>query len=247
MKEEDFDDLIHQAFARAEKQKMSKIQEKNGRKDCLSDETICYYVESFLSDTEREKVEEHLFDCPFCLESIIDVVKSEELEKVEISKEREKAKSRIKTKTGVGEVIDTVKKPLKISLAWIEGHLTLKETNAKFIPYWNDLKPVLVRGDSNKKALSLPPFLKTYGDYKVKVRVIEEEEGNCAIQLKVFPMSEKKEGARIKVELMKAGRIHRSFLLEKDGLLFQGISPGDYMINIRDGEHLMADISIKIK
>ena len=104
-----------------------------------------------------------------------------------------------------------------------------------------------MRGGSNKKALSLPPFSKTYGDYKVKVRVIEEEEGKCAIQLKVFPLSEKMEGARIKAELMKAGRIHRSFLLKNDTLLFQGILPGKYVINIRDGKRLMADISLKIK
>jgi hypothetical protein len=204
-------------------------------------------LESLLSEDERERVQEHLFDCPFCLESVIDVVKSEALEKTEISKGMEKTESKIKAKAGFGDVKDAVIKPLRISLAWIGGHLTLKETDAEFIPFWNDLKPILVRGGSDKKTLSLPPFSKTCGDFKVMVRVIEEEEGRCAIQFRIFPLSEKKEGTKIKVELVKAGRMLRSFLLENDTLLFQGISPGEYLIHIRDGEHLVGDISIKIK
>jgi len=246
MKEGDFDDIIYRAFARAEKQRLSKRHERDGGKDCLSDETICYYLESLLSDAEREKVEEHLFDCPFCLEAVIDVCKSEELERAEILREMEKKESKIKAKTALGEVMDAVIKPLKISLAWVGGHLTVKETDAEFIPFWNDLKPVLVRGGSNKKALSIPPFSKTYGDYKVKARILEEEEGKCAVQLKVFPLSEKREGARIKAELWKADRIQRSFPLVNDAILFQGISCGDYIIKIWESGHLIAEIAIKI-
>lgn len=247
MKKENFDDLIYQAFARDEKQKTGKVHEQDHSQDCLSDETICLYLESLLSDAERDRVQEHLCECSFCLESVIDVVKAEALEKTEISQEREETESRIKAKAGFGEVTEAIIKPLQISLAWIGGHLILKETDAEFIPFWNDLKPILVRGGSDKKTLSLPPFSKTCGDFKVMVCIIKEEEGKCAIQFRVFPLSEKKEGVRIKVELVKEGRMLRSFLLENDTLLFQGISPGEYLIHIRDGEHLLGDISIKIK
>lgn len=247
MKKENFENIIFQALARAEKQRAGKIDKMARRKDCLSDETICYYVESLLSNAEREKAEEHLFECPFCLESVIDVVKSKELEQLETSEAIEKKESNIKAQAGLGEVIDGVIKPLKICLAWVGEHLTLKETEAEYIPFWNDLKPVLVRGGSNKKALSLPTFSKTYGNYKVKVRVTEEAERRCGIQLKVFLLSEKKEGVRIKAELLKEGRILRSFFLEKDSIQFQGILPGDYMINIWDGKRFIADIAIKIK
>ena len=247
MKEENFDELIYQAFARQEKQKKGKGHDRDNLKECLSDETISHYLESLLSDAERDRVQEHLLNCPFCLQLVMDIVKSEALEQQEISKVRERMESELKAKKGFGRVMGAVIKPLQISLAWVEGHLTLKETDGEFIPFWNELRPVLVRGGSNQKALSLPPFSKTYREYKVKVRVIEEEEGKCAIQCEVVPLSEKKEGSRIKFELMKAGRVLRSFLLENDSLLFQGISAGEYIINIRDGEQLIGDISIKIK
>lgn len=247
MKEENFDDLIYQAFAREEKQRMGKGHDRDSRQGCLSDETISHYLESLLSDAERDRVQEHLFNCPFCLQLVIDVVKSEALEQQEMSKVWERMESERTAKTGFGKVMGAVINPLQISLAWVGGHLTLKETDAEFIPFWNELRPVLVRGGSNKKTLSLPPFSKTFEDYKVKVRVMEEEEGKCAIQCEVVPLAEKKEPSRIKFELMKAGRMLRSFLLENDSLLFQGISTGEYTINIRDEEQLIGDISVKIK
>jgi hypothetical protein len=247
MKDKNFDDLMYQAFAREEKKRMGTDHDRHSRQQCLSDETISLYLESLLSDAERDRVEEHLFNCALCLQLVIDVVKSEALEQKEISKIRERTVSERTAKTGLGEVMDTVIKPLKISLAWVGGHLTLRETDAQFISFWNELRPVLVRGGSNKKALSLPPFSKTFEDYRVKVRVMEEGVGKCDIQCEIIPLSEKKDRPRIKVELMKTGRMLRSFLLENDSLLFQGISTGEYMINIRDGKHLIGDIFIKIE
>jgi len=247
MKEKNFDDMIYQAFARGEKKRGDTGHDRDSRQECLSDETISHYLESLLPDAERDRVQEHLLKCTSCLHLVIDVVKSEALEQEEISKVRERMEPALTATKGFGKVLEGVIKPLRISLAWVGGHLTLTKTDAECIPFWNDLRPVLVRGGSNKKTLSLPPFSKTYEDYKVKVRVMEEEEGKCAIQCEVFPLSEKKEGARIRVELMKAGRMLRSSPLENDPLQFQGIPAGEYMINIRDDEQSIGDISIKIE
>ncbi|MGA1841521.1 MAG: zf-HC2 domain-containing protein [bacterium] len=247
MKEENFDDLMYQAFAKEEKQRTGTDHDRDDRKGCLSDEQISHYLESLLSDAERDRVQEHLFDCPFCLQLVIDVVKSEALEQREISKARERMESVLPAKTGLDEIKDAVIKPLKISLAWIGGQLRLKETDAMFMPFWNELRPVLVRGGSPKKALSLPPFSKTFEDYKVRIRVMEEEEGKCTIQCEIFPLTETKERPRIKVELMKSGRMLRSFLLENDSLMFQGIPPGEYILNIRDEGRSIGDVSIEIK
>jgi hypothetical protein len=175
------------------------------------------------------------------------VVKSEELEREEISRARKRMESAHPVKTSLGEVTDAIIKPLKISLAWVGGHLRLKETDAMFMPFWNELRPVLVRGGSQKKSLSLPPFSKTFERYKVRVRVMEEEEGKCAIQCEVIPLDEAQKSPRIKVGLMKSGRMLRSFVLENDSLLFQGIPPGEYIINIRDEGQSIGDVSIKIK
>lgn len=247
MKEENFDDLMYQAFARGEKQRMEKDHDRNSRQGCLSDEQISHYLDSILPDAERDRVQEHLFDCPFCLQLVIDVVKSEALEKQEISRARERMESAHPAKTVLGEIKEAVMKPLKISLAWVGGHLRLKETDAMFMPFWNELRPVLVRGGSPKKALSLPPFSKAFEDYKVRIRVMEEEEGKCAIQCEIVSLTETKERPRIKVELMKSDRMLRSFLLENDSVLFQGIPPGEYIINIRDEGRLIGNVSIRIK
>lgn len=245
MKDEDFKNLMRQTFTRIEKQKMSKGNEEDRSQDCLSEETICNYVDSNLSEAELDKVEGHLFHCPSCLEFVIDIIKVKELAHKEIPGKLENTELRIKER--LIQVIKTFSKLVSISLAWVEGHLTLKDTNATYLPCGKELKPLLSRDVSNKEVPSLPFFSKTFEDYKIDLWIIEEEEEKCGIQCKVFPVSEKKQGTSIKVELVKAEKTLRSFLLENDTFILQGISPGEYNIYISDGKHLIANISIDIE
>ncbi|MBN2373875.1 zf-HC2 domain-containing protein [bacterium] len=246
MKDKIFEDLMYHAFAREEKKRGDTGHDKDSSNSCLSDETVSLYLESRLPDAENERVQEHLLKCSSCLRLVIDVVESEAMEKAEISRVREGMEPVVTEKKGLGNFLDAVIEPLRISLAWAGGHLTLIKTDAEYIPFWNGLIPALVRGGSDKKALSLPPFLKTYKDCRIRVRVMEEEEGRCAIQCEVFPLSEKKEGKRIRVELMRSGRLLRSSTFENNPLQFQGIPSGDYTIGIRDGGQIIGDVSIKI-
>jgi len=163
MKDKKFDNLMRQSFAWMEKQKETKVQKEGSQRECLSEETVCDYLGSKLSDTELERVEKHLSLCPKCRRLVTTVV---ELEKGE----KEEAVSAIKAK--IGAVAET----LKISLAWIQGHLSIKETNSESFPFWNVLQPVLARGDTQHKddlqqtSPTLPSFSKTFQGHKIVVR-----------------------------------------------------------------------------
>ncbi len=245
MNEEYFNNIIRQVLAHMKKKKMSKAQKEYERQDCLSEETICDYLKHTLSFKERDRVEGHLSVCPFCRKLIICEMDSGHLE--EPSGEWTKERLREKVTTRLGEIMTTVAEPLKISLAWIEGHLKLKGTNADYLPFWEGLKPVLVRGGSKKKEILIPPIYKNFKDYKVKVRVIEEKEGRCQIRCHVSPLSEKKEVSKIKVELMEEERLICAYPLKDDEAVFKGISLGKYTIKIREGESPEAKLFIEIK
>ncbi len=244
MNEEYFNNIIRQVLAHMKKKKMSKAQKEYERQDCLSEETICDYLKHNLSVKESDRVEGHLSHCPFCRKLIISEMDSGHLE--EPTEEWAKKGLREKVTPKLGEIMTTIAEPLKISLAWIEDHLKLKGTNADYLPFWEGLKPALVRGGSKKKEILIPPIHKKFKNYKVKVKVIEEKEGRCQIGCHVSPLSEKKEVSKIKVELIEEERLICAYPLKNAEAVFKGISPGKYTINIREGESLEAELFIEI-
>lgn len=46
---------------------------------CLSDESLAAFVDNLLSDSEKEKLEEHLSRCPSCVKKLIDIKESVEI------------------------------------------------------------------------------------------------------------------------------------------------------------------------
>lgn len=224
MKDKDFYNLIRQAFSRIEGKK---------REECLSEETVCDYLESQLSASELNKAENHLSLCSRCRKLVTTLIK------LQNTKEAESIGT-IKAK------IDTVTETLKISLAWIRGHLKVKETNAEGLPFWNALQPALVRGDHKQTVPSLPPFSKTFKEYKVVVQAGEEEKGKCEIRCRISSLTKKCLSSRIRVDLIQAQRTLCSYPLENDMVLFSGIEPGDYKIKIREGDRALALLSLDI-
>ena len=233
MKDKKFDNLMRQAFSWMEKQKETKIKREDYRRECLSEETICDYLQSCLSASELDKVENHLSLCYQCRRLVSTVVHLEKREKAE-------ADSIIKEKIGAAA------ESLKICLTWIQGHLKLTETNAESSPFWNVLQPALVRGDFQQDSPSLPPFSKTFKEYKVVVQVGEEEKGKCEVRCRLSPLANKSLGPGIRVDLLQAERTLSSYPLENDTVLFNGIEPGEYKMRIREADRELALLALDI-
>jgi hypothetical protein len=141
--------------------------------------------------------------------------------------------------------VEEASESLKISLRWIQDHLGLKDTNAQSFPFWSALNPVLVRGEK-QAGTPLPPFSKTFKEFKIIVRVREEEEGRCEIKCQISPLSKEAINPRIRADLLQAERIVSSYPLRDDSFLFKGIEPGRYEIKIREGERQLANLSIDV-
>ena len=244
MNEEYLNNIIRQVLAHLKKKKMIKAQKENERRDCLSEENICDYMNHNLSAKETDRVEGHLSQCPFCRKLIISEMDSVQLE--EPLEEWAKKGFREKAAPKLGKFMATVTEPLKISLSWIDGRIKLKGTNADYLPFWEGLKPILVRGGSKKNDILIPSIYKTFKNYKVTVKVIEEKERTCQIICRVSPLSERKGLSKIKAELMEEERLLCAYPLKKNEAVFKGISSGKYTINIREGESLEAELRIDI-
>jgi hypothetical protein len=233
MKNERLDNFIQKALAWMDREKKSKARPEDFRKDCLSEETLCDYLGNRLTPSDKEKAEKHLSFCSNCRRVLTTVV---DLESSEFVKSREKVKL----------TMEEFSEGLKISLKWIGDHLTLKDTNAKSFPFWNALNPVLVRGDQQHEMPSLPPFSKTFKEFKIIVRVREEEKGRCELECQISPLAKLKVRSRVRAELLQAERIIFSYPLEKDSFKFNGIEPGKYEIRIRKNNNILAHIAINV-
>ena len=232
MKNKDIETLVREFFTRMKKTGVN--QAGIDKLECISAESICDYLEDQLSTAEKKKVEKHLSLCFFCRKMVTRLATSESPSKKGV---RERIKSKVEK--GVEKV--------KISIGWIKGHLVLKDTDADYLPFWNELKPVLVRSGSQKKPPSLPSFFKTFEHFEVRVQIIEEEGNKCEIQCRIFPLSEGKKGTNILVDLVEEGRILYSFPLEENTVIFHGVLPGDYNIEIKEKDQLLGELSISIK
>jgi hypothetical protein len=225
MEEKKFDKLMKDAFAWMEAQRGEDKDLKGEVKaeGCPSEETISDYLASRLPAAEKNTAEEHFSHCSECRRLLVTLVK-------------------------VGdEGKESLKEILAISLAWIKDRLILLETNADPLPFQNNPVPVLARGSSSQpETCSLSSFSKTIRNYRVTAHV-EGDEGICELHLEVSPPAGQRLGSRIKVDLVQADRVFRSYPLEEGTVLIGGISPGEYEIRVREGENLIAPLLLNIR
>lgn len=233
MNKKGIDHLIKCALSWIENQKKTKERVEDIKKGCPAEEALSEYIENHLNANEKEKVEKHLALCSDCRAVVENIVKLRDEEPI-------RSESLIKAK--IGEVSES----LKISLNWIQGHLGLKDTNAQSLPFWSALNPVLVRGENQSGTLGLPPFSKVFKEFKIFVRIKEEEEGKCEIKCQISSLSKQAISPRIRADLVQAERTLSSYPLQDDSFLFQGIEPGKYEIKIREDERQLAHLSIDV-
>lgn len=216
-------DLIKQAFLNIELKYKEKKERAEGVKECLSEEKLSEYLESRLTQSERDLVEKHLSVCSSCKELLIIAVEAEEAEK-------EEAKREIKN-TRKANFLKYVE-PIKIDLAWIGEHLKLINTNADYIPFWDTFKLSLLRSTSKDTITSIPILSKTYKDYILSVQLIEQKEEKCNILCQISSLSEIKPEIKIKADLMQEDLIISSYTFQKGTVVFSNITPGEYKIKV---------------
>ena len=257
IKDENFDQLMRNAFShRGEESCKGKDQEKYGGEVCLSEETIADYLVSRLPSPERERAEEHFFLCQACRKLLTVLVKVKGLEKGESNSHEVQSHLNEMEEREILACTKSVSEILKISLAWVQGHLKLKETNMdSLLIFPNNLKPIMVRGDLRQPETKLPPLSRIVHGYKIIAQVEKEmelgrereKEKRCALRCEISPLVGKQLGPRIKVDLLQADRILCSYPLKDDMVHLQGIAPGEYEMRIRQGEHLIALLSLDIE
>ncbi len=220
MKDKEFGNILRFVFNRIEEKKKAGIQPEGMRQECPSEETIFLYLESGLNKKERGLIEKHLSMCRFC-KNIIDIAGEYEV----TEKESKYLKEYIKGK------IQTFIEPIKISLAWVEGHLRLLETDADYIPFWNSIKPVVLRDDSEGIASLVPPLSKSTKEYTVSLEIIEKEDKTCDIHCHILPLAKKKIKGKIRADICEADRFS-SYPFKENQVIIPNISPGHYDIKI---------------
>ncbi len=231
--------LIKKVFAKLDNRNRAGLKKNLSMSECLPEEVLCDYLESNLSDRERNNVERHLVYCPYCQDILISTVKLELEEKAVKEKVKEK-------------IADLVK-PVNISIAWVKGHLRLIETGADYPKFWDALIPVMVRNSNMDKAATLPPLLVDSGGYSLYLQIVEQQMQRCKLQCRYFPGAKSKPGLKMHADLIEEGKVIISYPFKEETVYFNNITPGRYELRIYEirikaaGIHTIAIFPINIE
>ena len=246
MKEELIINLIKKAIANPDIRNRARANENQPGSDCPPEEILCGYLESNLSDKEKNKVEQHLIYCSYCQDILISTAALE----LEEKKVQERA-----TETAKGKIANLIE-PIKISIAWVKGHLQLIETDAEYPGFWEALVPVMVRNGSQNRAPELPPLFIDSGGYSIYIQIFEEETNRCSIQCRCFrvtrSISKSMSGLKMHADLIEEGKVLLSHPFKEATVYIKDITPGRYElkiyeIQIKAGTHPIAAFPISIE
>lgn len=238
MKKELLNNLIKKAFVKLINRNRARINENQLRSECLSEEILCDYLKSNLSDRERNSIERHLIYCPFCQDILISTV--------ELELEEKRVKEKVKEKA-----TDLIE-PVRIIIAWTKGHLRLLETDADHPKFWDALLPVMLRNNTQDKVPALPPLLVDSGDYSLYLQIVEQKEQRCKIQCRYFSGAKVKPGSKMHADLIEEGKVLLSSPFKEKTVYFNNITPGRYElriyeIQIKVGTNTIATFPISIE
>ncbi|MGA1868347.1 MAG: anti-sigma factor family protein [bacterium] len=229
-------------------------------KECPREDLLLHYVKGEIGDMEREKMEEHLFACPECLESlkVIRMIQQAQESPHEMPAHLFKKARAILHNELAGSASEYAQKLviLKLSLIWdqvLNKIIQLKSDAAgMIIASRPEFQPVRkVSKDSKENALNFP--LK---------RAIEINEGTIHLEIDV---SDKKGYLTLKTSLhiragqiqlkvssvrailYKSGRMCSSVHLNKRGeAIFSRIKEGPYSFELRIGEKSLGVIEVSV-
>lgn len=223
---------------------MNDIQYKPDRSECPNEILISRYVLHQCSPKERREIEAHLIKCSLCRYEVVSLTETQP----EIQDDKKwgdvperilkKGMELIKRKQGSQSA------PLEICLRFIHNKWNIIRHTGILTP-----QPILaVRGETPLQIDKVSTLVKEFNEYRVEAEIKGNKEGTLDLKIRVKKSEEGSLLAKVDFSLRDQKR-HR--ILEestRDGMIcFEGISPGDYSVNIRHLGQVVGEISINLE
>ncbi len=214
--------------------------------NCLDDKMLSHYIDGVLKKTDKEKVEQHILECNYCLDLILLHKKASEDEAYEAVPDvpriwMERAKNLVTEKLKDARVglFDIV---LKFAKETVE---VIKNTGNLSISY--GAVPVPVRGEKKILPANLVTLSKTFSNIQsdLEVEKVAEDIVNMKVMTKDVESCEPVKGLRISI--FNPHREIASHITENGEVCFEGLRFGEYIVKINRPDKEIGQISLNIK
>jgi|GEM_PF-1042754 len=205
-------------------------------KPCPDEETLVDYIEGRLSEEDRSQVEEHLSDCPICLESFV------------VTQSMLRERDRFESVAVPTEVTETAVNLVSGQKTLSPGYLMEKAKrsiaglgsdmlNRLGVRPWARWQFAPIRGSKTVTSEDLVSLKVPIGEIETEIEIEKTAPGKALIRVRMDRAA--KLGKGIRVTLKRGEREMASDLLDRDCLLFEDIPFGHYSISlIKDGVKL---------
>ncbi len=210
---------------------------------CPGSEILSQYIDDVLNINEKERIEHHLTECEYCLDTVL---LHHKLKEPELSPdapgvwiERAKNLFTVQENEAGNSLYDIILKCVKETIEVIKnpGNLTISYETI----------PVPVRSDKEILSANLITLGKTFDDVESEVEVekIGESYVNMKIMIKDIRYGNPVEGLRI--SLFNPHREIASYVARNGEACFEGLRLGEYVIKITKVSKKIGQISLNIK
>lgn len=203
---------------------------------CPGEEKLVDYIEGRLSEQDRSQVEEHLADCPICLEGFVvmnSMVRDKDrFESDPVPTEVTEAAFHLisgRTTKSRGSLIEKMKR----SIADLESSI-LDLFRLKSLLKW---QPASIRGSKTAVSEDLVFLRVPIGQIETEIEIEKTALGKALIRVRLHEAI--KPAKRMRVTLKRGEREMASDLLDRDYVLFEDIPFGRYSLSLAgNGEQL---------
>ncbi len=214
--------------------------------NCLDDKMLSHYIGGVLKNTDKEKVEQHILECNYCLDMILLHKKAIQDEAYEAVPDvpvvwMERAKSLV-----TGKVADAKAGLFDIVLEFAKETIeVIKNTGNLSISY--GAVPVPVRGEKKTLPTNLVTLSRTFSHIQSDLEVEKVGEGkvNMKVMTKDVGSGEPVKGLRISI--FNPRREIASHIAENGEVCFEGLRLGEYIVKINRPDKEIGQISLNIK
>ena len=219
---------------------MKNLKDKLKRKPCPDEILINRYVLHQCSQKERNEIESHLAECPFCRKEVVFLTQSQ------ADIQNEEAWDELPEwmiNKSMGLVKEIKNSMLEIFLQYIRGQWKIIRHSGIFVP-----QPVpAAREDASAHKVALPALIKEFNEYRVEVFFEGDVEGAINVRIKVKKILD---GDLLsKVQFILNDEKEQKIIITHigDGMAsFEGLSPGEYSIGISQQQKNIGTIALNL-
>ncbi|MBI4848907.1 MAG: zf-HC2 domain-containing protein [Nitrospirae bacterium] len=219
-----------------------KSDEKVTEGSCLSEEIFGAYLDNLLDGAEKERVEDHLYQCDACRkQSIIFHRIKQGIEKEELMRSpkglTDRARQLVKAKTS---------KPLfEVVLEFAKDTVRiLKDTGAMFTPL---LAEPAARYGTSADTKNTVHLSNTFDEIRVDLIIEKTEDGACEINIKTSDSTSGTPESDVRINLLLGKRELASFVASYGQVSFKNIQNGIYELHIVKSKEVIGRISLELE